>query len=120
MRLGLAVGWAYGQAIEHARSRLKLSHPGDVATGLRMLQRGRIELLASNEHNTEPVLQAMGLAQQMLVLQAPIAVQAGHFAYPRNEQAEELRLSFDLGLESPHNSGALTELGRFWGVKVPD
>nr|WP_295130982.1 hypothetical protein [uncultured Roseateles sp.] len=62
MRLGLAVGWAYGQAIEHARSRLKLSHPGDVATGLRMLQRGRIELLASNEHNTEPVLQAMGLA----------------------------------------------------------
>nr|WP_295130952.1 hypothetical protein [uncultured Roseateles sp.] len=56
----------------------------------------------------------------MLVLQAPIEVQAGHFAYPRNAQGEELRLSFDLGLEALHNSGALRELGRLWGVKVPD
>ncbi|ALT77979.1 substrate-binding periplasmic protein [Paucibacter sp. KCTC 42545] len=118
--VGLVVGWAYGPAIEQARSKLKLSHPGDVATGLRMLQRGRIELLASNERNTEPVLQAMGLTQQMLVLQPPIAVQAGHFAYPRNAQGEELRQAFDLGLESLHSSGALRELGRHWGVKVPD
>jgi len=118
--VGLVLGWAYGSATEQARSKLLISNPGDVATGLRMLQRGRIELLASNERNTAPVLEAMGLTQQFLPLQPPIAVQAGHFAYPRNAQGETLRQSLDLSLEALRSSGVLRELARQWGVRIPD
>ncbi|WP_428502996.1 substrate-binding periplasmic protein [Roseateles sp.] len=118
--VGLVLGWAYGEAVEHARSKLLISNPGDVATGLRMLQRGRIELLASNERNTTPVLEALGLTQQFVPLQPPIAVQAGHFAYPRNAQGEALRLDLDRSLETLRSTGVLRELGRQWGVRVPD
>ncbi|MCV2350919.1 substrate-binding periplasmic protein [Paucibacter sp. Y2R2-4] len=118
--VGLVLGWAYGNALEQARSKLLISNPGDVATGLRMLQRGRIELLASNERNTAPVLESMGLAQQFQALQPPIAVQAGHFAYPRTPQGEELRQALDRSLEALRQSGVLRDLARQWGVRTPD
>ena len=118
--VGLVLGWAYGDAMEQARSSLLISHPGDVATGLRMLQRGRIDLLASNERNTAPVLEAMGLSAQFLVLKPPIAVQAGHFAYCRNASGEELRVNLDRSLEALRSNGTLRELARQWAVRIPD
>ncbi|MFY7864865.1 substrate-binding periplasmic protein [Roseateles sp.] len=118
--VGLVLGWAYGGAMEQARSTLLVSNPGDVATGLRMLQRGRIELLASNERNTAPVLQTMGLAQQFQALQPPIAIQSCYFAYARNPQGEELRQKLDRSLGTLQSSGVLRELARQWGVRIPD
>lgn len=118
--VGLVLGWTYGGALEQARSSLLISNPGDVATGLRMLQRGRIELLASNERNTAPVLETLGLTQQFQALQPPIAVQAGHFAYPRTSQGEELRQALDRSLESLRISGVLRDLARQWGVRIPE
>lgn len=118
--IGLVLGWSYGAALEQARPSFSVSSPGDVATGLRMLQRGRIELLASNERNTLPVLEALGLSQELVALQPPITVLGGHFAFTRNAAGELLKRGFDQALEQQRASGGLLESARQWKVRSPE
>ena len=118
--IGLVLGWSYGTALEQARSSIKVSSPGDVATGLRMLQRGRIELLASNERNTLPVLEELGLSQELVPLHPPISTLAGHFAFTRNPAGEVLKQNFDRALEQERASGGLRALARQWKVRGPE
>lgn len=118
--IGLVLGWSYGTALEQARPSFSVSSPGDVATGLRMLQRGRIELLASNERNTLPVLETLGLSQELVALQPPITVLGGHFAFTRNAAGENLKRGFDQALEQQRASGALLESARLWKVRSPE
>jgi len=118
--VGLVQGWAYGEALEQARGRLRISTARNVETGLLMLQRGRVELLASNERNTAPVITAMGLGEEFLPLQPPIGLLRGHFAYPRTAAGEALRLALDRALAQLRATGELRELARRWKVKTPE
>jgi len=102
------------------RSRLRISTARNVETGLLMLKRGRVELLASNERNTAPVIAAMGLSEELLPLQPPIGLLRGHFAYPRNAAGEALRLALDRALAQLRATGELRELARRWKVKSPE
>jgi polar amino acid transport system substrate-binding protein len=113
-------GWAYGEAFEQARERLRLSSARDVATGLQMLRLGRVDLLASNERNTEPVLQQLGLAAQLQVSGPPIGQLRGHFAYPRDARGLALREAFDRAMSEMRTRGELRELSRRWNVKIPE
>ena len=113
-------GWAYGEAFEQARGRLRLSSARDVATGLQMLRLGRVDLLASNERNTEPVLQQLGLAAQLLVSGPPIGQLRGHFAYPRDARGLALRNALDQAMSEMRTRGELRELARRWNVRIPE
>jgi len=118
--VGLVQGWAYGEDLERARGQLRISVARNVETGLLMLKLGRVELLASNERNTAPVIASLGLVDELLPLQPPIGVQRGHFAYPRNPAGETLRQEFDRALGQLRATGALRELAQRWKVKIPD
>lgn len=113
-------GWAYGEAFEQTRSRLRLSTARDVATGLQMLRLGRVDLLASNERNTEPVLQQLGLAGALQVSGPPLGQLRGHFAYPRDARGLALRDAFDQAMSELRTRGELRELSRRWNVKIPE
>lgn len=113
-------GWAYGESFEQARGRLRLSTARDVATGLQMLRLGRVDLLASNERNTEPVLQQLGLAAQLQVSGPPLGQLRGHFAYPRDARGLALRDALDQAMSEMRTRGELRELSRRWNVKIPE
>lgn len=118
--VGLVKGWAYGPALEQARERLHISTARDVATGLLMLQRGRVELLASNERNTAPVIESMALGNELQTLQPALGHLRGHFAYPRNPQGKQLSEELDRSLGELQKRGELRELARRWKVRAPE
>lgn len=119
--VGQVQGWAYGEAFEQARAALPhLSTVRDVATGLQMLRLARLDLLASNERNTEPVLAQLGLADQLQQVGPPIGQLRGHFAFPRDARGQALREAFDQAIAEMRTRGELRELSRRWKVKIPE
>lgn len=119
--VGQVQGWAYGEAFEQARTQLPhLSTVRDVATGLQMLRLARLDLLASNERNTEPVLAQLGLAEQLLPVGPPLGQLRGHFAFPRDARGQALRDALDQVLAEMRARGELRELSRRWKVKIPE
>ncbi|MCX2860475.1 transporter substrate-binding domain-containing protein [Paucibacter sp. PLA-PC-4] len=113
-------GWAYGESYEQARASLRISTVRDVNTGLQMLRLGRVDLFASNERNTEPVLQRLGLAQELVPAGPPIGQLRGHFAYPRDKRGQVLRDELERAIAALRASGELDELSRRWKVKIPE
>ncbi|MDT9000036.1 transporter substrate-binding domain-containing protein [Paucibacter sp. APW11] len=113
-------GWAYGEAFEQARARLKPTVVRDLDVGAKMLALGRIQLLASNERNTRPVLQSLGLSTQLEPCAQPLGLLQGHFAFPRTAHGEALRQQFDAGLRRLGSGTLLRELAQRWQVRIPD
>lgn len=119
-RIGLVQGWAYGEALERERARLKPGTVRDVATGLQMLRLDRLDLLASNERNTEPVLRQLGMTGELRVLSPPLGQLRGHFAFPRTAEGQALRETLDRAMSEMRTRGELRELARRWNVRIPD
>lgn len=118
-RLAVVRGWIYGSRFEARRADL---HPVAVETvrnGLRMLDAGRIDLLASNQRNTVPLLQALGLRGRIVELAPLIDVQRGYFAFPRGPGHDPLRQRFDQAFAALVASGELARLATPLGVNVP-
>lgn len=113
-------GWAYGEAFERAAAQLHAGTVRDVATGLQMLRLGRIDLLASNERNTEPVLQQLRLSGTLQVSGPPLGQLRGHFACPLTTQGRRDCAALDQALGALRAQGRLRELGRRWKVGTPD
>lgn len=119
--VGQVQGWAYGEAFEQARTQLPhLTTVRDVSTGLQMLRLARLDLLASNERNTEPVLTQLGLADQLLPVGPALGQLRGHFAFPRDARGQALRDALDQVFAEMRARGELRELSRRWKVKIPE
>ncbi|WP_394559771.1 substrate-binding periplasmic protein [Aquipseudomonas alcaligenes] len=117
-RIAVVRGWIYGRQFEDARARLQPVTVESVSNGLRMLVAGRIDLLASNQRNTQPYLTAP-LQQTITELLPLIDVQRGYFAFPRDPGHDRLRESFDRAFFDLVASGQLARLAAPLGVSVP-
>lgn len=117
---GLAAvqGWAYGAQFELLRHRLqRLTWVGDVESGLRMLQLGRIDLFASNERNTLPVLERLGLRAAVEVALPPLDLLSGHMAFTRSVAGQALRERYDEGFERLLGGRQFERMSREAGLK---
>lgn len=113
-------GWAYGDAFEQARPQLRLTTVRDVETGLRMLRGGRVDLLATNERNTLPVLASLGLEQQIGQIEGPsIGQLRGHFACSPKAPGPALCEALEQTLQQLRRSGEWPRLNQKWGVALP-
>ncbi|MDD0845215.1 substrate-binding periplasmic protein [Pseudomonas sp. Gutcm_11s] len=117
-RVAVVRGWIYGRQFEDARARLQPVTVESVSNGLRMLAAGRIDLLASNQRNTQPYLTAP-LQQTVAELLPLIDVQRGYFAFPRDPDHDRLRERFDRAFDELVASGQLARLAAPLGVSVP-
>lgn len=118
-RVAVIRGWIYGPRFEQARESLQPIPVESVRNGLRMLEAGRIDLLASNQRNTLPHLNALLLQEQVGELSPLIDTQGGFFAFPRDAAHNELRQRFDRAFEAFVASGQLARLAESLGVGVP-
>jgi polar amino acid transport system substrate-binding protein len=118
-RVAVVRGWIYGSQFEKARTQLRPITVESVRNGLRMLQAGRIDLLASNQRNTGPQVVALGLQEQVGELLPLIDVQRGFFAFPPDSSHAELRQRFDRAFAQLVASGQLAWLAAPLGVSVP-
>lgn len=112
-------GWVYGAAFDHARPKLKVSNAPKLENGVLMLVHGRVELLAANRRNIEPVLQSLRLQNAVVELSPIIDVQNGYLAFPRNVQFDALRLRYNQAFNQLVDRGELARLGRKHDVQLP-
>ncbi len=118
-RIGVVRGWAYGEGFERARHQLGLVTVERVENGLRMLSQGRLDLLASNQRNTRPVLLALGMRASVGQLAPPIDQQDGYFAFPRQDRYRALRIDFDRAFQQMIEQGRLAQLAAERQVTIP-
>ncbi|MNR13880.1 Bacterial extracellular solute-binding protein, family 3 [compost metagenome] len=118
-RIGVVRAWAYGARFDAERARLELVTVEGVDNGLRMLSLGRLELLASNRRNTLPVLQALGLHDEISQLEPPVDTQDGYFAFPLHGSHVHLREDFAEGFRQLIERGQLARLAALWQVETP-
>ncbi|WP_339408892.1 substrate-binding periplasmic protein [Pseudomonas sp. EA_35y_Pfl2_R5] len=118
-RIGVVRGWVYGAHFDSRREQLKLVTVQGVENGLKMLGAGRLDLLASNQRNTQPVLVALGLADKLEQLEPPIDLQDGYFAFPRKGRYGPLREELDRALQQMIEQGQLAQLAADWQVDIP-
>lgn len=118
-RIGVVRAWAYGTRFDAERARLELVTVEGVDNGLKMLSLGRLEFLASNQRNTLPVLQALGLRDEIRQLDPPVDTQDGYFAFPLHGSHARLREDFAEGFRQLVERGQLARLAAQWQVEIP-
>lgn len=118
-RIAVVRGWSYGSRFEEARAWLRPVTVEAVGNGLRMLEAGRIDLLASNRRSTLPRLAALALQERIVELGPLIDVQRGYFAFPRDAEHDQLRRRLDRAFADMIASGELERLAAPLGVSVP-
>ncbi len=112
-------GWAYGQGFDRARAELKVSNAPKLENGVLMLVHGRVDVLAANRRNIEPVLAAQRLHGAVIEVGPAIDTQNGYLAFPRNVQFDPLRLRYNQAFNELVEKGDLARLGRKHDVQVP-
>lgn len=118
-RVGVVSAWAYGPRFERVREQLELVTVKGVENGLQMLGAGRLDLLASNQRNTRPAIQTLGLGGEIVQLDSLIDQQDGYFAFPRLDSHRPLREDFDRALRQMIERGQLAQLASEWQVDIP-
>ncbi|HYD60129.1 MAG TPA: transporter substrate-binding domain-containing protein [Noviherbaspirillum sp.] len=112
-------GWVYGAMFDRLRDTIQMQNVQTLENGLMMLVHGRIEMLATNQRNTEDLLLRLDLTGKVQPILPPIAVQDGYFAFPKSPQYGSLRATFNEVFNSMVNSGELARLARKHDVHIP-
>ncbi|MBB3194669.1 substrate-binding periplasmic protein [Roseateles terrae] len=119
LQIGTVHGWVYGERFEQARRHLTVTQVRDLPTALRMLHLGRLDLIAANQRNSEPVVQELGLGAGVVMCQPPFARLRGHFAFTLDAEGAEWAALVDTGMQRLRASGELARLAARWGVSLP-
>jgi len=118
-RIAVLRGWRYGASFEQARAALNLDDVGQLENGAGMLARGRVELLAANERNARPILEALHLDAALVALEPPIGIQDGYLAFSNRPQLESTWLKYNRLFNQMVQSGELAKLAAKYGVTIP-
>jgi polar amino acid transport system substrate-binding protein len=118
-RVGVVRAWTYGAVFDTQREQLELVTVENVKNGMRMLKVGRLDLLASNQRNKVPALEALESTDAVSQLSPEIGHQDGYFAFQRQAQADHLRTDMDRQFAIMVATGRLAALSAALQVDVP-
>jgi len=118
-RIAAVHGWAYGAKFDRLRGIMQMGNAQTLENGLMMLVHDRVEMLATNQRNTEDLLPQLELAGKVHAIQPPIDVKDGYFAFPKSPQYDNLRAKFNAVFNSMVDSGELARLARKHDVHIP-
>ncbi len=112
-------GWSYGPEFDRLRPELKVSNAPKLENGVLMLAYGRVDLLAANRRNIEPVLASLRMANSITELSPHLSTQNGYLAFPRIAQFDAQRLRYNQAFNELVEKGELARLARKHEVQVP-
>lgn len=118
-RIATLNGWSYGPAFTAALPALNTSVTNTVENGLRMLLHNHVDLFASNRRDTDPVIVALGMTDQLLALAPLIDIQDAYFAFSLRPRHAGLPAQFDRLLAELKAGGELSKLARRYQVDIP-
>ncbi|MFZ6768653.1 substrate-binding periplasmic protein [Undibacterium sp. Di26W] len=118
-RLVVINGWVYGSQFESQRASIKPVLANTLTNGLNMLVAKRVDFLAANIRNAEATMKAMGVNNELLMLEPYMDMQDGYLVYCKNAACEQLRNHYDELYEQLRSGGALQAMARKLGVRLP-
>lgn len=118
-RIAAVHGWVYGAMFDRLRSATQMENAQTLEIGLLMLLHDRVDMLATNQRNTEDLLPRLDMAGKVHPIFPPIDAQGGYFAFPKGPQYDSLRTRFNGIFNSMVRSGELARLARKHDVQIP-
>ncbi|MDH4610060.1 transporter substrate-binding domain-containing protein [Pseudomonas sp. BN102] len=118
-RIAIIHGWSYGERFEAMRGQLDLHVAPSVELALKLLMAGRADLVASNERDSLPRIDELGIGGKVRRLDPAIDTQVGYFALPRGESHRQLRDDIGRVLRKMSTNGRLAKLAKPYGVSLP-
>lgn len=118
-RIAIIHGWIYGERFEAMRGQLDLHVAPSVELAFKLLMADRADLVASNERDSLPRIEALGITGQVQSLTPVIDSQIGYLALPRGESHRRLRDDVGRVLRDMRADGRLMKLARPYGVSLP-
>lgn len=118
-RIAIIHGWSYGERFDAMRGQLDLHVAPSVELAFKLLMAGRADLAASNERDSLPRIEALGIANDVRRLTPAIDTQIGYFALPRGESHRQLRDDIGRVLKRMRADGRLEKFARPYGVPLP-
>ncbi|MNN37007.1 hypothetical protein D3C81_1509290 [compost metagenome] len=80
---------------------------------------GRADLAASNERDSKPRIDELGIGKEVRRLDPVIDTQVGYFALPKGESHRQLRDDVGRVLRKMRTDGRLAKLARPYSVPLP-
>ncbi|GLZ85125.1 ABC transporter substrate-binding protein [Metapseudomonas resinovorans] len=118
-RIAIIHGWIYGERFEAMRGQLDQHVTPSVELAFRLLMAGRVDLVASNERDSRPRIDELGIDAQVRKLTPVIDTQVGYFALPRGDSHRQLRDDIGRVLKKMRADGRLKKLAKPYGVPLP-
>ncbi|WP_044871113.1 transporter substrate-binding domain-containing protein [Pseudomonas sp. LFM046] len=118
-RIAIIHGWIYGERFEAIRDQLDLHVSPSVELAFKLLMAGRADLAASNERDSRPRIEELGLNGKVRLLKPDIDAQPGYFALPKGESHRQLRDDIGRVLRQMRTDGRLAKLAKPYGVALP-
>ncbi|BAN46114.1 ABC transporter substrate-binding protein [Metapseudomonas resinovorans] len=118
-RIAIIHGWIYGERFEAMRGKLDLHVAPSVELAFRLLMADRVDLVASNQRDSLPRIDELGIATDVRELEPEIDSQVGYFALPRGESHRQLRDDIGRVLGQMRADGRLAKIAKPHGVPVP-
>jgi polar amino acid transport system substrate-binding protein len=118
-RIAIIHGWIYGERFEAMRGQLDLHVSPSVELAFKLLMAGRADLAASNERDSKPRIDELGIGKEVRRLDPVIDTQVGYFALPKGEPHRQLRDDIGRVLRKMRTDGRLAKLARPYSVPLP-
>lgn len=118
-RIAIIHGWVYGERFEAMRGQLDVHVAPTVELAFKLLMAGRADLAASNERDSLPRIDELGIGGKVRRLDPAIDTQIGYFALPKGESHRQLRDDIGQVLRQLRADGRLAKLARPYSVLLP-
>ncbi|MGI2066678.1 substrate-binding periplasmic protein [Shewanella sp. MF08487] len=118
-RIGKMQGWSYGARFTEQTEMLTINEFVDLKSGIERLSRGDLDLLATNQRDTNTEQWKLKISNTIEPIFPIIDIQDGFMAFPKQGQFDPLRTRFNSFLEEIIQNGTLTTLGQKYRVSLP-
>ncbi len=115
-KIGVILGWSYGDEFDQIRDELKLQEVTSVNAVFQMLLLDRVDLTATNARHAWIAINRLEIKDQVECILPPIKRTNVYYGFSKKKNLKELRIQFDLELQKMIKSGRLTRLKKKYNL----
>ncbi len=110
--------WSYGKLFDENRQHMHLAQTLAASNGIKMLMKGRVDLLAFNKRNALAEIRKQGLTDKIEILEPAFSKRLGFFAFSRQHSAPEFEKAFGLAMKQLEEAGVIHDMNARYGLNI--
>jgi len=114
--IGVIRGWDYGQEFKRYESSLSLSEVASVQASFLQLMYDRVDLLLAHPRAAKPVIERLGIAEDVIMLSPLLTVNQGYFGFSKQRELGRFIDEFNREFHNMLISGDIVKLNNKYGL----